>query len=62
MKASLGRSSLHLRLDEAGLGGVLLPLRHGAHPGQELAASQTQLNVLSQLVGGLQVVVRSNLD
>ena len=58
----LGGPSLHLGLHQAGLRGVLLPLRHGAHPGQELAASQTQLNVLSQLVGGLQVVVRSNLE
>ena len=55
MKASLGRSSLHLRLDEAGLGVFLLPLIQGAHSGQQLAPPQSQLNILSQLVGGLEL-------
>ena len=46
---------LHLCLDEAGLGGVLLALQ-GAHPGQQLAPAQAQLDILSQLVGGLQIL------
>ena len=46
---------LHLCLDEAGLGGVLLALQ-GAHPGQQLAPAQSQLDILSQLVGGLQIL------
>ena len=50
----LGRPSLHLRLDQAGLGGGLLPLQ-GAHAGQQFAAAQTELNILRQLVGGLRI-------